>query len=97
MNELSAGNRQVLAGLQEIESGIAQIRDGSAEMNEGAGVILNEIARLFSVSEQVRDRSGSIAASAEAISDAVSKIVENSGKNKAAADVLVGITGRFRL
>ena len=97
ITQQSNGGRQVLEALKDIEDVTAKIRDSSVKMNSGTETILNEIASLSNVSEQVRERSTSIAASAEAISGAVEKIVENSGENKNATNVLVGITGRFRL
>ncbi len=97
MSEQSAGSRQVLEALQDIESGIAQIRDGSFEMTAGTEGILKEMTRLSGVSQQVQDRSASIAEAAEAISAAVAEIVRNTGSNKEAIDVLAAVTAKFKL
>ena len=97
MHEQNEGGRQALEGLQEIESVTVQIRDGAVEMNEGAETILKEISSLSSVSQAVKERAASIAKATESIGVEVEKIVENTGTNKSAADVLIGITGRFKL
>ena len=97
LHEQNEGSRQVLEALRGIESVTVQIRDGAVEMNTGTETILKEIARLSNVSQQVQDRTGSIAKSAEAINGAVSEIVDASGANKDAIDVLVGVTGKFKL
>ena len=97
MLEQSAGGRQVLGALQDIEDGTAQIRDGAEEMNSGAESVLKEITRLSGLSRQVRDRSSSIAQSAEAISAAAAEIVSNTGSNKESIDVLVGIASKFKV
>ena len=97
MNEQNLGNRQVLEALEDIENVTAKIRGGAGEMNAGTEMILKEITRLSSVSQAVQDSSGSIAKAAETISGEVAEIVENSSANKEAVDVLVGITGKFRL
>ena len=97
LHEQNASSRQVLDALQDIEGITAQIRDGSVEMNAGTESILKEMARLADASRQVQDRSVSIARAADAISGAVREIVEASLANKEAIDVLVGVTGKFRL
>ncbi len=97
MLEQASGSRQVLEALQDIENVTVQIRDGAVEMNSGTESILKEIGRLSGVSQQVQDRSASIAKAAEAISAAIAEIVRNTGSNKEAIDVLVGITSKFKL
>ena len=97
LSEQNEGSRQVLEALRNIDSVTVQIRNGSVEMNAGAETILKEITRLSSISQQVQDRTGSIAKSAGAISGAVSEIVEASSANKEAIDVLVGVTGKFKV
>ena len=66
-------------------------------MNSGTETILKEINRLSGISRQVQDRSSSIVKAADAISSAVKGIVESSSANKEAIDVLVGVTGKFKL
>ena len=97
MNEQNAGSRQVLDALQNIEDATAQIRSGSVEMNSGTETILKEMSRLSSVSQQVQERSESIVKAANAITSAVSGIVERSSENRQAIDVLVNITSKFKL
>ena len=97
MIEQNEGGHQVLEALRDIDNVTVQIRDGAVEMNAGAEIILKEMSRLSSLSLQVQDRSASIARASEAIGSAVGEIVTNSETNKDAADVLVGITGKFVL
>ena len=97
IEEQNAGGRQVLEALSDIESITAQIKNGAEEMNAGTDVILKEMERLSNVSQAVHDRAGSIAKSADAINGAVAEIVEASDENRRAIDVLVGVTGKFRL
>ena len=97
MTEQNAGSRQVLDALRDIEDVTAQIRNGAVEMNAGTGTILKEMSRLSSVSQQMQERSASIAKAAETIDGSLEGIVSRSGSNSEAIDVLVGITGKFRL
>ena len=97
MHEQNAGGRQVLSALRDIESVTMQIRDGAVEMSTGSGTILKKIIRLAGVSHSVMDRSQSIAKAAEEINGEVAEIVRNTVENKETVDLLVGITGKFRL
>ena len=97
MNEQTLGNRQVLEALEDIESVTEKIRGGADEMNAGTDAILKEITRLSGIAQAVQDSSGSIAKAAETINSEVAEIVENSGANKEAIDVLADITGKFVL
>ena len=97
MNEQTLGNRQVLEALEDIENVTEKIRGGADEMNAGTNVILKEITRLSGIAQAVQDSSGSIAKAAETINSEVAEIVENSGANKEAIDVLMDITGKFVL
>ena len=95
--EQSEGSRQVLGALQDIENVTARIRDGAVEMNSGTESILTEVARLSGISQSLQDRSSSIAKAAEAISGETAEIVKSSGANSEAVNVLLGITGKFKL
>ena len=97
MSEQNAGNRQVLDALRGIEDGTTNIRNGAVEMTSGTETILKEISQLAGVSQQVQERSASIAKAAEAIDGALEEIVRSSGSNSEAIDVLADITGRFKL
>ena len=97
MSEQNEGSRQVLEALHDIESVTVQIRDGAVEMNTGTAVILKEMNRLSTISQQVQERSTSIAKAADAIAGAVAEIVDSTGANNEAIEVLVGITGKFVL
>ena len=97
MHEQTEGNRQVLDALRGIEDVTRNIRDGAVEMNSGTETILKEITRLSGVSQQVQERSASIAKAAEAIDGSLEEIVRSTGSNSEAIDVLVEITGKFRL
>ena len=97
MSEQNEGSRQVLEALHDIENVTAQIRDGAVEMNTGTAVILKEMNRLSTISQQVQERSTSIAKAADAIAGAVAEIVDSTGANNEAIEVLVGITGKFVL
>ena len=97
MQEQNAGSQQVLEALRDIENVTIQVRDGAVEMNAGTATILKEITRLSGVSQQVQDRAGSIAKAVDAINGSVAAVVESSGANKEAVDVLVDITSKFVL
>ena len=97
MHEQASGSQEVLEALRDIENVTLQIKDGAVEMNAGTETILKEIMRLSDVSQSVQERSASIAKSADGISAAVEEIVRNTGSNKEAIDVLVGITSKFKL
>ena len=95
--EQNVNSHQVLKTLKDIEGVAASVKEGAVAMNAGTATILEEIKRLSGISHHVKDCSSSIAKSAGAIGGAVERIVEQSGSNKDAADVLVGITGKFVL
>lgn len=97
MIEQNEGSSHVLEALNNIEGRSARINGGALEMHAGAGTILNEISRLAGISQSLKMRVSSIAKATEAINSEVAGIVENSGANKEAIDVLASITAKFKL
>ena len=97
MLEQNEGSRQVIEALQDIENVTESILSGTVEMNAGTETILKEINRLSGISQQVQERSSSIAKSAEAINEVVAEIVSRGGANREAVGVLVDITSKFKL
>ena len=97
MNEQNAGGRQVLEALRDIEDVTTSIRGGAVEMNSGTETILKEMSRLTDVSQAVQERSESIAKATLTIDGELREIVNRTGSNSEAIDVLVDITGKFKL
>ncbi len=97
MEEQSSGSEEILAALNRMNTITTEVRDGSTEMRSAGGAIADEMQRLVTISESLRNRLNEIATTTREVDEMVRSAYELAGSNMTAVDQISDRLGRFTL
>jgi methyl-accepting chemotaxis protein len=97
MEEQSAGSKQILEAIGQLNEITQRVKDSSVQMLEGSGQVIHESRNLEAVTQEITNGMNEMAAGADQINVAVTRVNAISGENKENIDVLVQEVSKFRV
>jgi methyl-accepting chemotaxis protein len=97
MEEQDSGSQQILEAIGRLNEATQLVRDTSREMLEGSRQVILEGKSLGMTTEEIASGMNEMAAGADQINVAVTRVNSISGENKENIDVLVREVGKFKV
>jgi methyl-accepting chemotaxis protein len=97
MEEQGTGSKQILEAVGRLNDTTRMVKDGSVSMLKGSGQVIQEGKNLELITSEIANGMNEMAAGADQINVAVSRVNTISGQNKENIDVLVREVSKFKV